>query len=94
VAFFLTFANFDSSWSNPIAYFEFEMEDSSLAWTLPSFNAVPFDVNSEFYICADKDGASPVDCTISQVILEYRSYPSVMSQPQYGHLGGTSNRMI
>lgn len=74
---------------------ESEANREKFTFNLPAVPMIPFDANTEFHICEDMTGGSPFDCTVSQFVIEYRSYTDVDgSSPAYGHLGGTSDRII
>ncbi len=46
-----------------------------------------FDSDFQFYLCADKDGTSPLSCTISTLTFEYRYYGDTSFV--IAHHGGT-----
>ena len=47
-----------------------------------------FNENTKFYLCSDKLGVSPNACTISEFVLEYRTYGGGNGYAEYAHLGG------
>ncbi len=56
--------------------------------TFTSATGASFDANTKFYLCSGKDGISPIACTVSQFILEYRYYGD--NSGTYAHVGGTN----
>jgi len=59
------------------------------SWTIS--DEMSFDENTKFYLCSDKLSISPNPCTITEFLLEYRTYGSLSAQ--YVQLEG-KNRMI
>ena len=65
---------------------------STVKQTFPFTTNSYFDSNSQFYFCADKDGASAKACTISNLVFEYRY--DTDNPLYYGHLAGTDPAIV
>ncbi len=60
-----------------------EMQSDILYWSMqtgiPISLSLAFDADSQFFFCADQNGASIRACTVSDVTFEYRSFSEFSS---------------